>query len=142
MTIRGLLSCKKTVNVSKTLLESDFRISLPVLKRDRASLLGSIPNIVLGAVSEQDKSSFYTDRSFAHNTAELFKLFKPQLSIFDGFDAVKTIRNIKSSLAMASTDAIAADTVAARILKLKNVKYLNHFPKSKIELLGNKPSEF
>ena len=136
------IKLQKTVNVSKTLLKSDFRISLPVLKRDMASLLGSIPNIILGAVSGQDKANFYADRSFARNTAELFKLFKPQLSVFDGFDAVKTIRKIKSSLAMASTDAIAADTVAARILKLKNVKYLSHFKKSKIELLGNKPSDF
>lgn len=126
---------KTTINVSKTLLKSDFRISAPVLKRDKKALLmGAIPNIVIGGISENDKADFYKSRAFMRSSAELFKLLKPQLSVIDGFDSVKTERKLKSSLALASADAVAADTVAARILKIEN-SYLKYYGKRRIKVV-------
>lgn len=123
---------KKAFNVSESVAESDFRISLAVLKRDRkASLLGSIPNIVIGSVLGDGKVDFYTDRNFHRNTAELLPLLRPHLSVIDGFGA------IKSSVAIASSDAVAADLTAAKILKIKNVRYLNYCGKKKIKIAKN-----
>ncbi|MAG16423.1 hypothetical protein CMO88_05180 [Candidatus Woesearchaeota archaeon] len=129
---------KTTINISKTLLESDFRISVAVLKRDRTSLLGAIPNMVIGSVSENDKTDFYKSKTFLRNTSEIFKLIRPGLSVIDGFDSVKT--NLKTSLAIASKDAVSADTVASKILKTKR-SYLGYCKKSKIKMVGSKLSE-
>lgn len=121
---------KKTFSVSKSMAESDFRISLAVLKRDRkAALLGAIPNMVIGSVLGRDKPDFYTDRNFNRNTAELLPLLRPHLSVIDGFGAMK------SSVAIASSDAVAADATAAKILKIKNVRYLNYCGKRKIKII-------
>ncbi len=122
---------KRTFNVSKSMAESDFRISLAVLKRDRkASLLGSIPNIVMGSVLGGDKAYFYADRNFHMNTAELFPLLRPHLSVIDGFGATK------SETAIASSDAVAADLAAAGILKIRNVPYLNCCGKRKVKIVS------
>ncbi|MBS3132969.1 DUF362 domain-containing protein [Candidatus Woesearchaeota archaeon] len=125
----------KTAAVSETLLKSDFRISLALLKRDRKTvLIGSIPNIVIGSVSEHDKADFYKSRTFNKDTAELFKLLKPQLSVIDGFDTPERERKLKSSLAIASSSAVAADAVAAGILKIKP-GYLRYCGKAKIRVV-------
>ena len=55
---------------------------------------------------------------------ELFKLLRPHLSVIDGFSAVNNKR-LKSALAIASSDAVAADRTAAKILKL-SVPYLRY----------------
>jgi len=124
---------KKTVNVSKTLLESDFRISLALLKRDKkATLLGAIPNLVISSVLEHDRPDFYKSRTFHRDTVELLKLLRPSLSVIDGFDAVKKVK-LKSALAIASTDGAAADTTAAKILKIKP-RYLSYCKKGKINI--------
>ncbi len=120
----------RTFNVSKSMLESDFRISLPLLRLDRkAALLGSIPNVVIGSVLGKDKADFYAGRDFHRKTAELFRLLRPSLSVIDGFGAPK------SSLAIASSDAVAADATAAKILKIKNVPYLDYCGKRKIRII-------
>lgn len=120
----------RAFNVSKSMLESDFRISLAVLKRDRkASLLGAIPNLVIGSVLAEGKANFYAGRGFHKNAAELFRLLKPHLSVIDGFGAMK------SSVAIASSDAVAADATAAKLLKIKNVRYLNYCGRRKVKVL-------
>ncbi len=122
---------RKTFNVSKSMAESGFRVSLSVLKRDRkASLLGAIPNIVVGSVLPDGKSDFYAGRDFHKNVAELLPLLRPHLSVIDGFGA------IKPSVAIASGDAVSADATAARLLKVKNVRYLNYCGKRKIKLIS------
>lgn len=123
---------KNTFNVSKSMLESDFRISLSLLKRDRkASLLGVIPNMVIGSVLPDGKSDFYAGRDFSRNTAELFRLLRPHLSVIDGFGAVK------SSVAIASSDAVSADATAAKLLKIKNARYLNYCGRRKVKIVKN-----
>ena len=125
----------KTISVSKTMLRADYRISLALLKRDRkTTLMGAIPNMIIGSISESDKADFYKSRTFNKNTAELFKLLKPQLSIIDGFDAPKKERKLKSALAIASTDAGAADATAAKVLKIKP-GYLQYIKKGRIKIL-------
>jgi len=134
----GIKLGNRIVNISKTMLQSDFRISLAMLKRDKkTALMGSIPNLVIGSISETDKVDFYKSRMFNKDTAELFKLLKPDLSVIDGFDAPKKERKLKSSLAIASVDSVAADTAAARILKIKP-GYLSYCKRSKIKVIGNK----
>ncbi len=123
---------KKAFSVSKSMLESDFRISLSVLKRDRkASLLGSIPNIVIGGILPDGKPDFYAGRNFSKDVAELLPLLRPRLSVIDGFGS------LKSSVAIASSDAVAADSTAAKILKLKSVRYLSYCGKRKVKLVKN-----
>ncbi len=122
----------KLFNVSKSMLESDFRISVALLKRDRrASLLGSIPNIAIGSVLPDGKHDFYVGRDFHKNAAELLPLLKPRISVIDGFGAVNP------SVAIASSDAAAADATAAKLLKLKNVRYLNYCGKRELKLVKN-----
>ncbi len=121
---------KNRFNVSKSLLESDFRISLALLRRDRkAVLLGSVPNIVIGGILPDCKADFYAGRDFNRNTAEILKLLKPQLSVIDGFGSMKPF------VAIASCDAVAADTAAAKILKLKNVRYLSYCSKRTVTIV-------
>ncbi len=127
---------KSEVNVSKAILESDLRISVAVFKRDRRmKLLGSIPSMVLGSISDNNKDSFYKSRDAARHTAEILKLVNPHIAIIDGFDAPMTERKIRDSFAIVSPDAIAADTLAARLLKVKPL-YLSHCPARKVTLVS------
>lgn len=127
---------KKTIGISNIILESDFRISAAVLKRDtKTSLLGSIPNIIINAIADEDKATVYSGVSIQSIILELTPLVRPHLSVLDGFDTPRS--EAVKSCAIASTDAVAADSVAAKLLKLKP-RYLKTTPN---KILGNKISD-
>ncbi|MBI2137079.1 DUF362 domain-containing protein [Candidatus Woesearchaeota archaeon] len=122
-----------SVGVSKVLLESDFRVSLAVFGSERRHFVGSVSNMVLGAVSGRDKASFYRGRFFGRNVAELSRLLKPHLSVFDCFDAVMSEK--KSSFAVAGVDAVSVDRVAAKSLRKPVPSYLNYLPKQRVTVV-------
>ena len=126
------------VAVSKTLLRADFRISVSALTRTRqGNLSGAVSNIVLGSITKEYKDAFLRRKSYNPDVAELFKLVKPHLSVLDGFTTLSGAIPLKSSFSIAGRSAVAADTVSARMLKIK-APYLAYCEKPHVRIVRKK----
>lgn len=126
---------KTALHVSNTLLGSDLRISVAVLKRDpKTGILAAIPNICVGGLNEKNKDDFYKSKTLNKQLPELYKLLRPHISVIDGFDAIKTEAKIKFSSAIASSEAIASDMVASKVLGVAT-KYLHNFSPQKVDIV-------
>lgn len=120
--------------VSKTLLKSDFRISVSALTRTRQGyLFGSVLNVALGGITGEYKDAFRRRRTYNPDVAEVFKLVRPHLSVIDGFNTLSG-SGLKSSLAIAGRNGIAVDTVSAGLLKIK-APYLTHLSKPRVRIV-------
>jgi uncharacterized protein (DUF362 family) len=136
--------------ISKTLLESDYLISVSLPKaHSRILYSGAIHNIASSAVvsgqsswlqkflpnnSNLDNSGIvYQDQSIAtKNIIKLYENLTPKLSIIDCFETVQgdgDIRgdNVQTHFAIASTNAVAADYLAAKCLgfEVDEIGYLS-----------------
>ncbi|MEI7792354.1 MAG: DUF362 domain-containing protein [Candidatus Berkelbacteria bacterium] len=134
--------------VSKTLLESDYLISVSLPKTHSKILYtGAIHNIAGSAVvaersswlrrllSNVDDGSgiVYQDQAIAtKNIIKLYEKLTPKLSIIDCFETVQgdgDIRgdNVHTHFAIASTNAVAADYLAAKSLgfEVDDIGYLS-----------------
>ena len=132
---------KSQVSISQLMLKSDFRVSLASLHSDSSfSIMGAIPNIILGSIAESGKSDFYKNRLSARKFPELLKLLSPALSVIDCFEASKFSKSIVYGSSIASKDAVAADFVAAKILNVKP-NYLALCAPSAVKIVGSKISE-
>ena len=137
------------VKVSKTLLESDYLISLSLPKTHNKILYsGAIHNITGSAVvpakatwlrkllpnnNLEDEAIIYNDLNIAtKNIIKLYDKLTPKLSVIDCFETVQgdgDIRdgNVQTHFAVASTNAIAADYLAAKCLgfEVEDIGYLS-----------------
>ncbi len=142
-----------SLQVSRTTMESDFRISVCLPKtHDNVIATLSLKNIVVGSL--RSKSAIH--QGYPAMNVNLFTMAKhvaPHLSVIDGFTGMEGNGPVGGGtvdlrLAIASTDFLAADTVAARIMGFDadQIGYL-HYCKIKgigtgsfddIEILGER----
>jgi uncharacterized protein (DUF362 family) len=115
----GLL---KSVRVSKIVLRADFFINAPALKTHFASTLTAAMKNLKGTTTYDEKKRFHY-LGLNKAVAELNAVLKPHLIVVDGLIAMEGDGPIAGTpvglnLLMAGTDAVAVDTVAARIMDI------------------------
>ncbi len=122
------LSNKLSVRVAKTVLNSDFRISVAVPKLVGNRFSAAAANMAIGSLissgrskDKNDKARLMSSKNHDSAIAELLKVVKPSLAVVDGFESVIGKKSLETNLCVASSDAVAADTVAAAALG-KNLK--------------------
>ncbi len=122
------LDNKLSVRVAKTVLNSDLRISLAIPKLTSAKFLAATANIAIGSIissgrlkDKNDKARLMSSKNYDSAIAELLKVVKPSLAVVDGFESIVNKQGLETNLCVASSDAVAADTVAAAALG-KNLK--------------------
>lgn len=122
----GLL---KSVRVSKEVLRADFFINAPVLKTHFASTLTAAMKNLKGTTTYDEKKRFHY-LGLNKAVAELNAVLKPHLIVVDGLIAMEGDGPIAGTpvglnLLMAGTDAVAVDTVAARIMDIDPTEVLS-----------------
>lgn len=127
------------VRISKTVYESDCRISVtPMKTHDAVVMTASLKNMVVGALIDHDKSRIHQGyRAINLNLYKLAKVVPPHLSVIDGFAAMEGDGPIMGSpvdlrIAIVSRDFLAADVVALTIMgfSLNQVGYLYYANKA------------
>ncbi len=157
--------------ISKTIFDSPYTISLsPIKTHNSVILAASIENIVTGSLLKGNKKKplvnyknifrhrfqdykliiNQTPRSHNLSIAKIFEKITPNLAILDGFEIME--RNgpvggqiVTSGIAIASQNAVAADTIAAYLTGFDpgKIGYLHYLNFSKIEIItrGSKLAE-
>jgi len=123
---KGIL---KSVRVSKEVLRADFFINAPVLKTHFASTLTAAMKNLKGTTTYDEKKRFHY-LGLNQAVAELNAVLKPHLIVVDGLIALEGDGPIAGTpvglnLLMAGTDAVAVDTVAARIMDIDPTEVLS-----------------
>lgn len=144
-------------HIFKTFLDSDYIISVsPPKTHDAVIITLSLKNIVVGAIQEKyktgEKNFHQGPKALNLSLALLAKVIYPHLSVIDGFEAMEGNgpsrgEVVKTNLALASSDFLAADSVMARIMGFdpENIGYLYYCHKkdlgnmdlNKIKIIGN-----
>lgn len=126
--------------VSRTILESDLRISVCLPKtHDTVIATLSLKNIVVGSL--RSKSAIH--QGYPAINVNLYRMARhvaPHLSVIDGYTGMEGNGPVDGGtvdlrLAIASTDFLAADTVAARIMGF-DVDQIGYLHYCKIKGLG------
>ena len=110
----------KTVRISREVLKADFFINAPVLKTHFASTLTAAMKNLKGTTTYDEKKRFHY-LNLNQAVAELNQVLKPNLIVIDGTIAMEGDGPIAGTpvdlnLVMAGTDAVAVDTICARIM--------------------------
>lgn len=142
--ISDIFGEKTEIGIGKTILNSDFRISVtPAKTHDEVIVTLGIKNMVMGSLNKRPLMH-QGPRVFNLNLAKLAKIIPSHLSIIDGTVGMEGNgpiegKPIASNFTVASLDQVAADVVATQVMGFnpKDIGYL-HFlgiPKN-IEVIG------
>lgn len=121
------------LRVARTALESDYRISVsPPKTHDMTIVTLSLKNWAVGSLVRGQKSRCHQNTPAINlNLYKLAYHVAPHLSVLDGFRAMEGNGPVSGSavdwrIAIASTDFLAADSLAAQLMgfKLEDVGYL------------------
>lgn len=121
----------KTLHIAKLVLEADVVISLPKLKTHSAAVYtGAIKNM-FGSIPGHRKSDYHRMapklRDFAELLVDIFTATKPALTIMDAIIGMEgngpsAGNPRKIGLVLASSDGVALDAVASKIIGLEPMK--------------------
>ena len=119
----------RSVRVSREVLRADFFINAPVLKTHFASTLSAAMKNLKGTTTYDEKKRFHylgLNKAFT----ELNAVLKPHLNVVDGLIAMEGDGPIAGTpvglnILMAGTDAVAVDTIAARIMGIDPTEVLS-----------------
>lgn len=147
----GLL---KSVRVSREVLHADFFINAPVLKTHFASTLTAAMKNLKGTTTYNEKKRFHY-LGLNKAVAELNAVLKPHLIVVDALIALEGDGPIAGTpvglnLLLAGTNAVAVDTVAARIMDIDPAEVLSlslakeigcGIEEKEIQVIGNSIAE-
>ncbi|MDD5425031.1 MAG: DUF362 domain-containing protein [candidate division Zixibacteria bacterium] len=128
---RPLKVDRSTYYVSRPVLEADLVINLPKLKTHVLTLMTGAVKNMFGVIPGFRKGMYHKEapnpRHFARVVVDIFSTVQPALNIMDAIwvmegdgPASGTVR--PGNMLLASTDAVAMDTVAASIMGLNPQK--------------------
>jgi len=157
---------KKRVNYSqeelslpfnKTMIEAPFLVSIARPKvHCNTAMTAGIKNVVIGTIEGyKNRKGLHTNKDLHEVMAKIAKIILPHLVIIDGLVGMEESgpiqgKEIKSGWALASFDALAADSLTAYLMdfELNGIPYLcmirelglgKLYTKDRIEVLGEKP---
>jgi len=140
------------IGIAKTILDSDFRISLALLKTHETVIVTlTLKNMIVGSLMK--KSNIHQGYKATNlNLTKLAEIIPPQLSIIDGFlgmegDGPVQGTPIEMNVALAGTDFLSVDTVGINLMgfDISQIGYLYWCKEKKlgiadlkqINILGN-----
>jgi len=119
----------RSVRVSREVLRADFFINAPALKTHFASTLTAAMKNLKGTIPDEEKKRFHY-LGLNKAVAELNAVLKPNLIVVDGLIALEGDGPVAGTpvglnLLMAGTDAVAVDTICARIMGIDPIEVLS-----------------
>jgi len=111
----------KTIRVSRTVLESDYRVSVgPPKTHDEVMVTMSLKNYAVGSVVHK-RSMHEGHRAINLNIYRTARATAPHLAVIDGFQGMEGDGPTRGTavdwrIAAASTDPLAADCLLARLM--------------------------
>lgn len=144
-----------SVRVSKTVAESDFRVSVAPLKtHDTVGVTLSLKNMVAGSLcgSRAKRSLHQGYPAINKSLFELARAIPPHLAVIDGFVGMEgngpsNGNPVDMKIALSSTDFLAVDAVAVHLMgfDIDDIGYLHYCKEarlgegdiSRIEVVGN-----
>ncbi|MFO7698243.1 MAG: DUF362 domain-containing protein, partial [Anaerolineae bacterium] len=111
----------KTIRVSRTVLESDYRVSVgPPKTHDEVMITMSLKNYAVGSVVGK-RSIHEGYQAINLNIYRLARVTAPHLAVIDGYVGMEGAGPTRGTavdwrIAVASTDALAADCLTARMM--------------------------
>jgi uncharacterized protein (DUF362 family) len=124
-----------TLRVSRTVLESDLRISIsPPKTHDTVNVTLALKNYAVGSLVRGQKRAIHQGCAGINlNLAKMAAYVAPHLAILDGFEAMEGNGPTQGTavdwrIAIASTDFLAADGLACRLMgfDLDEIGYLHY----------------
>jgi len=123
------------LQAARTVVECDYRISVgPPKTHDTVIVTLSLKNMAVGSLVKGHKSRIH--QGYAATNLNLYRLapcVAPHLAVLDGFQAMEgngptAGRAVDWRVAMASTDFLAADSLAAELMgfALEEIGYLHY----------------
>jgi uncharacterized protein (DUF362 family)/Pyruvate/2-oxoacid:ferredoxin oxidoreductase delta subunit len=120
----------RKVGISKSALEADFIIGLPVLKTHNATIVTGALKNMMGVLPQREKWNMHLC-GLHQSLVDLNKLVKPDLVIMDALTCQEGLgptmgRPVRMDLILASYDPVAIDTVGTAIMEIdpKEIKHL------------------
>jgi len=116
--------CLKRIKIARTALESDFIVSVPVMRTHALSTISLSMKNLMGCISLKHKGEMHPDNdrsSFHERLSDLSKLLKPSLSVIDGSGCADKSTHKDGSLpqldlTIAGNDMVAVDSVGAAVM--------------------------
>ncbi len=115
----------KIANVPKTIMEADVFINLPVMKIHSLTTVTLAIKNLHGIISDYDKlyQHCYRELALARKLTDLLRIRPIALNVMDALvgqeaDHASDGRPVQMGLILASTDAVALDTVAGAVMGL------------------------
>jgi uncharacterized protein (DUF362 family)/Pyruvate/2-oxoacid:ferredoxin oxidoreductase delta subunit len=121
----------RVFHIARPVLEADLVINVPKLKTHTLTLLSGALKNMYGSIPGFRKALWHKDaprpRDFSQVIVDVFSAVQPQLTIMDAVvamqgDGPSAGRPYRLGLVLASTDAVAVDTVACRLIGLRPEK--------------------
>jgi uncharacterized protein (DUF362 family) len=140
----------KTITVAKSVIDSDFLISVAKLKvHSLTKITGTIKNMM--GICPRDKRSVIHSH-IPNSLLDLISVKKPNFGVIDGIVANEineiTPNPVKMGIVLAGSDCVALDTVAAKVIGLnpKEIFYIQKLSErgfgnsdlNKIEVVGER----
>jgi uncharacterized protein (DUF362 family)/ferredoxin len=120
----------KEVGISKVALESDFVISLPILKTHNATIMTGALKNMMGTLPQREKWKMHLG-GLHQSLADLNRQIKPDLVIMDALTCQEGLgptmgRPVQMNLILASYDAVAIDAVGTAVMEIdpKEIKHI------------------
>ena len=147
---------ERTVRVAKTVVDCDCRISCAKLKTHDAVIATlSLKNMVIGSIQNRDRWISHGAQLMNLNLYRIAKRIPVHLALIDGWEGMEGDGPVKGTpvqmgVALAGTDYIAVDTVAAYLMGFDpdGIGYLHYAngrlgegDLSKIKVVGEDPAK-
>lgn len=116
--------CLERTKIARTALESDFLVSVPVMRTHAFSTISLGIKNLMGCISRNHKGEMHPDgdrSGFHERLFDLAKLLKPSLSVIDASGCTDKSTHEKGSLpqldlTIAGKDVVAVDSVGAAVM--------------------------
>jgi len=133
----------KKLSIPEELLEADYIISLAKMKTNYVSHISCSMKNMKGILKDEEKKMFHKI-GLSKSIADLNNCFNNVLAVVDGVLASELYEPVKGNVLVASKDAVACDSVCAKIMGInpEKIGYIKLIKKTKkfkkIRLIGDK----
>jgi len=146
-----------TIHLARTIVDSDYRVSLAIPKtHDCLIVTLSLKNMVVGSAQNDKRLLHQGYPAMNLNMYQVIKRIPPSLAVIDGWvgmegDGPVSGTPVEMGIAFASTDFVAADTLATHLMGFdpNEVGYLTYAKDrlgigdlAKIKVVGEEPDRF